>query len=125
MNKRPISITIIGWIFIITCAVGIISQVVSAVKVVGNVDGGMSTTVDLPLTGLVLAVRLLGLIGGVFLLRGHNWARWVLVVWMGFHVVHSATHSIREMIVHVVFFVVLVCFLFGPKASAYFRNAPR
>jgi len=124
MKKRPLSVTIIGWIFILFCAVAFGSELVRVFRVSFTTDDTKFIVVHLSETGLVLAVRLLGVIGGMFLLRGCNWARWVLVVWMGYHVIYSATSSMREMLVHAVFLVVLVCFLFGPNASAYFRNAP-
>ena len=36
----------------------------------------------------------LAIVCGVFLLRGHNWARWLALAWIAFHVVLSAFHAI-------------------------------
>jgi len=47
-------------------------------------------------------VRLLAIIGGAFLLMGRNWARWLILAWMAFHVVVSAFHSISECVAHLV-----------------------
>jgi hypothetical protein len=58
----------------------------------------------------------------VFMLRGNNWARWLLVIWMGYHIILSAFHSIRELVMHCVIFGIIIYFLFRPKASAYFRR---
>ena len=33
------------------------------------------------------------IVAGVFMLYGHNWARWLLVVWLAFHVIVGALHS--------------------------------
>ena len=73
--------------------------------------------------GLIQTVRLLGLIGGVFVLRGFNWARWLLIFWLAFHVALSAFHSRRELMVHGLLFVVVAHLLFRAPAAAYFRSA--
>ena len=71
----------------------------------------------------IVLVRLLAIVAGAFLLRGHNWARWLLIAWMAYHVALSAFHSPLELVVHVVFLVAIAWLLFRPDASAYFRGA--
>jgi hypothetical protein len=108
MNKRPRSITIISWIFI---AVGVIA---------------LTYHLRPPFErGLVWIcfVRLLAIVGGAFMLFGFNWARWLLVVWIGSHVFLSMFHSLFEVAVHGLLFAVIAFFLFRPAASAYFRGA--
>ena len=56
------------------------------------------------------------------MLRGFNWARWLLVVWIAYHVILSAFHSPFEAAVHGLLFVIVAYFLFRPQASAYFRR---
>jgi hypothetical protein len=56
------------------------------------------------------------------MLRGLNWARWLLAVWMAYHVVLSILHSPVELMMHVLLFGVMGYFLFRPQASAYFRG---
>jgi hypothetical protein len=58
----------------------------------------------------------------VFMLYGFNWARWLLVVWIGFHIILSALHSPLQLLVHSLLFAVVLYFLFRPQASAYFRD---
>jgi hypothetical protein len=70
---------------------------------------------------LVCFVRLLAIVGGVFLLRGRAWARWLLLAWLAFHVVLSAFHNRVELAMHAGLLVVIGFFLFRPKAAAYFR----
>ena len=70
----------------------------------------------------VAVVRLLAVIGGVFLLRGNNWARWLLIAWIGYHVVLSAFHSRFELIVHAFVFAATVAVLFRANASTFFRR---
>lgn len=108
MNKRPRSITVISWIFI---AVGIIALVYHLLP---PFESGLVW---------VCFVRLLAVVGGVFMLCGFNWARWLLVVWIGFHVILSIFHSPFELAVHSLLFAVIAYFLFRPGASGYFRNA--
>jgi hypothetical protein len=120
MKKRPLSITIIGWISILIGAGGLIHHGWEALEAVRHSDAKNPAGLDEWV--MILVVQLLALVGGVFLLRGRNFARWLLVAWMGFHVGISAMHSIHEMLVHSVFFIVLVYFLFAPKACAYFRG---
>jgi hypothetical protein len=124
MKKRPVSITVIAWIFIIVCTVGLFYHLLSAFDHRTVRDGTEFMVVHASEFAFILPIRLLGIVGGVFLLSAKNWARWILVVWMAFHVGISVMHSWSEVLVHAVFLVVLVCFLFAPKASAYFRTAP-
>ena len=111
MNKRPLSITIIGWIFIITGSIGLIYHLTEL-----NVQHPLEND-----TVWVCSVRFLAVLGGVFMLYGFNWARWLLVLWMAFHIVLSAMHSVQQLLVHSLLFAAILFFLFRPRASAYFR----
>jgi hypothetical protein len=108
--KRPIPVTILGGLFIAAGLVGIAYHL-------------SERPVD-PSIILVTFVRILAVVGGVFLLMGHSWARWLLVGWLGFHVVVSAFHSLSEMAAHAVLLIVVVYFLFTPPAAKYFQPAP-
>lgn len=63
--------------------------------------------------------RLVALAGGVLLLRGVPWAKWVLVAWLAFHVVLGAMHSTERFAVHAVLMAVICFFLFRPRATAH------
>jgi hypothetical protein len=106
-KKRPLAVTIIGFLLI-------------AVELVGLV---FASEFNLHSTEFLVAslLRLLAVVGGVFLLLGRNWARWLVVAWMGFHVGLSMLHTAFEVVVHSVFLVVLLVFLFRGPASSYFR----
>jgi hypothetical protein len=122
MPSRPISITIISWLFI---AVGIISIGADLLPLVGiNISAGPTDfqTLGFFELSLMLFVRLLALVCGVFMLYGFNWARWLLIVWMGFHIVISITDSPVKLIIHILIFSIILFFLFRPKASIYFRS---
>jgi hypothetical protein len=71
---------------------------------------------------LVHAVRLLAIVGGAVALRGHNWARWLMLAWIGYHVVLSAFHAPVELIMHAVIAAIVAYALFRPPANAYFRQ---
>lgn len=73
---------------------------------------------------LICFVRLLAVIAGLFMLRGSNWARWLLLAWIVYHVILSAFHSLSELVMHALLLGVVAFFLFRPRASAYFRAAP-
>ena len=113
MNKRPLSVTVIGCIFV-------------AAGIIGLAYHGAGFEAQRPFDFgivLVLLVRLLAILGGVFLLRGSDWARWFLLIWIGYHVILSAFHSMFELIMHSLLFAVIAYFLYRPRVSAYFRDA--
>ena len=81
------------------------------------------------LAGAALAKALAGqgriaVVGGIFLLLGHGWARWLLLAWLALHVVVSTFHSVSETLAHVVLLMVVSYFLLGSGASKYFKSKP-
>jgi hypothetical protein len=58
------------------------------------------------------------------MMRGQNWARWLAVAWMAFHVILSAFHAVRELAIHSLFLAVIAWILFRPEGARYFRGAP-
>jgi hypothetical protein len=116
MSNRPLSITIIGWLFIVVGAIGLVG---SAMQLI---DAGASGAIDdLKKHGIVWLSRIAAVIAGVFVLYGHNWARWLIVVWMGLHIVLSALHSPLQLLMHLLVFAPVLYFLFYPPAANYFR----
>jgi len=107
MRKRPVAITVIGWIFIVVGVVALLYHLRHPSE-----------------EGLVWVcfVRVLAIVSGAFMLWGFNWARWLLVVWIAYHVILSAFHSLFEVVIHGLLFGVVVYFLFRAQASAYFRD---
>jgi hypothetical protein len=73
--------------------------------------------------GLWVAVtEALAIVCGVFLLRGQNWARWLAVAWIAFHVVIAALNGWREAVLHGFFLVAITVLLFRADASQFFRR---
>ena len=112
MKKRPLSVTIIGWLFI---AVGTIGFVYHA----NELRSPHPFSDDLV---WVCLVRLIAIVAGAFLLRGHNWARWLTLIWMAYHVVLSVFHSWSDVLTHSLILLVIAYFLLRPKVSAYFSR---
>jgi len=57
------------------------------------------------------------------MLRGLNWARWLLLVWIAYHVLISAFHSLSQLITHGLLLAGVAYLLFRPAVSAHFRGA--
>ena len=111
MNRRPLSVTVIGWLFVAAGVIGFAYHL-TEFKAQGQFEYDLVW---------VCLVRLLAILSGLFMLRGSNWARWLLLVWMVYHVILSAFHSLSELAMHGLLLGVVAYFLFRPQASAYFR----
>jgi hypothetical protein len=113
--RRPRSVTVIAFLFI---AAGIVGVAYHATEL--DIRSPFEDDV-----GWVLLVRLLAIVAGFFMLRGANWARWLALAWVAFHVVLSAWHSVSETVAHAALFAVIAYVLLRPEASAYFRGTTR
>lgn len=112
MDKRPLSVTLIGWLFIATGVAGLAFHAAE-----------FNALHPFPYdTLLVCLVRGIAIVSGIYMLRGSNWARWLVIVWLAFHVVLSAFHSLHETIMHSLLLVAIAYFLLRPKAREYFRQ---
>jgi hypothetical protein len=111
-SSCPLSVTILGWIYV---AVGVIGAIGHASEFLG---GGVfhSDVIWIELTEFV------AILCGIFILRGQNWARWVALAWMAFHVILSAFRALPEFAIHCAFCAVIAWFLFRPAAARYFRQ---
>jgi hypothetical protein len=111
MNKRPLSVTLISCLFIAAGVVGIVYHAAELKEL---------TTQRAVIW--VIAVRLLAIAGGFFSLNGANWARWLLLAWIIFHVIISIFHTTAELAMHTIVMIVVILALFHPKANAYFKR---
>lgn len=68
----------------------------------------------------------LAIVCAVFLLLAQNWARWLAVAWMAFHVAISFG-DLPKLAIHGLFLAVIVGCLFRGAAARYFvgRHPPR
>ena len=118
MKARPLSITIIAWLFMIFGSIALLSGLLPLAGA-----NKAQLIAEFKQHWMVHLSRVVQIVCGLYMLRGHNWARWLLVVWMGYHIVLSVLHSPLQLFVHSLLFAVILYFLFRPQASAYFRNA--
>jgi len=109
--KRPLAVAIIGCLFIVAGLTGIIYHAPE-----WKTTGLQAESI------LALVVRLVAIVGGIFTLKGSNFARWVLVIWIVYHVILSFYHSTAELVTHIAFTVVVLLGLFNSKANEYFRK---
>ena len=110
--KRPLSVALTAALFIVAGISGIVYHFPEWKQVGFNSD-----------TVWPFVVRLTAIVAGVFLLKGSNVARWVLVGWIVYHVGLSFFHSTSEVLTHVAVTIVVVVALFNSKANQYFKNA--
>jgi len=71
----------------------------------------------------IALVEIAAIVAGIFMLRGHNWARWLALAWITFHVGLSIFHPWQELAMHSLLFILIVFFLFNRSAKEYFRSA--
>jgi hypothetical protein len=115
MKKRPIPVTAVAWLYIVA---GVVSTAFHAREyfVLRN-----STPVGF---ALICVVGLAAVIAGAYLLLGKDWARWLALVWIAFHVVVSAFNSVDMLIMHGAIFLLIAYILLGREARSYFRPGP-
>jgi hypothetical protein len=112
MSKRPISVLLVALLYI---AVGVI--------------GFTYHFTDLYAKGafhynglLVELTELCAFICGAFMLRGQNWARWLALAWIAFHVILSAFHALQPFVIHCVLCGLIAWAVFRPQAGRYFSE---
>jgi hypothetical protein len=111
-DPRPLSVTVIAWVYIAAGTVGFIYHIREL-----NLDQPFASDMV-----WVCLVRLLAIVAGWFMLRGRDWARWLALVWIAYHVILSALHPWSEVLTHALLFAVIVFSLLRPSASRFFRQ---
>jgi uncharacterized membrane protein len=107
--KRPIPVTILGCLFIVVGLAGLAYHLSQR-----PLDSWAA---------LISIIEIIALVGGLFLLKGRNWARWMMLGWLGFHVVVGALHSLSDAVAHAVLLLVVAYFLLTPPDSQYFQDS--
>lgn len=121
MSKRPRSITLISWLFIAVGTAGILMSLLGLIDAQGRQHLAESSH-EMSDFAIATGSQMLAILCGVFMLRGFNWARWLLAIWMGGHIAIGALHSPFAGITHALLFGVIAYFVFRPEATAYFRS---
>ena len=113
MPKRPLSVWLIACLYLAVGGVGFVFHFPGLYA--GHAFDADAIWIEL--------TELVALICGVFLLLGHNWARWIAVVWIAFHVIISFPDT-AKVAVHCAIGVLIVWALFHGATSRYFRRDP-
>jgi hypothetical protein len=107
-RKLPIQVLVIAWLYILVGAVGLVDHLPRRM-VFHQEDVWIELT------------ELLAVTAGAFMLRGHNWARWLAIAWMAFHVALSWP-VVRQMVVHTLILAAIAWLLFRPEARGFFES---
>jgi len=116
--KRPITVTIIAILFML---IGI----ANTFKAIWPMFGGSAARItghELMDSSFVFISAVLALLGGFFMLRGANWGRWLVLIWMALHVVLSIFHKPVELAIHSLMLVLLIALLLFGSGGRYFAK---
>ncbi|HWE86906.1 MAG TPA: hypothetical protein VG267_18325 [Terracidiphilus sp.] len=111
MNKRPIAVTVVAILLVLGSAAGL----------AGDFMNSHSLSADHFESVWVGAVNVLGIVAAVFLFRGSNWARWLAIAWIAFHVAVSFWNPWQQLAMHGLIFALFAWILFRRDARAFFH----
>jgi hypothetical protein len=110
MRRRPISVTLLASLYL-------------AVGLIGFAAHFRGLLAHQPDAVWVESTEFLAVVIGIFLLRRHNWARWLALVWIAFHVAISV-HEPRRLAMHSALLALFAWILFSTTARRWFQHAP-
>lgn len=109
--KRPLSVTLIAVLLLLSGIAGIVYHITD-VKTWHPFPYGYIA---------ILFVRVLAIIAGIFMLRGKDWARWIALLWIAFHLAISFFNAWSQVAVHTLVLAIFCYVLLRPDANAFFR----
>jgi len=112
MNKRPISITAIASVYLMTGTLGFAVHF-------REILARQAFQYD---DALIELTELIAIVCGMFMLQGRNWARWLALAWIAAHVAISFFSSLQKVAIHGLFLALIAYFLFRPDARTYFQH---
>ena len=112
MIKRPLTVSIVSCLYIASGAIGLVYHL-------GEFK--TSTPFQSEIVWISL-LRLLAIVGGIFMLLGRGWARRLALAWITFHVAISFLNSWQLVVFHGLLLVLIAYFLYRPEATAYFSR---
>jgi hypothetical protein len=125
MKKRPLALTIIGWLLVM---MGIVSMFATSANLKNPKVIEYMSRSPLPLS-IQYAILALGVmvmtISGLGILKGKNWARFLYTGWgLGSFLMSLAIGTMQtSMIPGLIIFLIIAYFLFRHDANAYFSPA--
>ncbi|HKQ62788.1 MAG TPA: hypothetical protein VJS92_15965 [Candidatus Polarisedimenticolaceae bacterium] len=105
---RPLAVTLAAWLFVVVGGGGIVAGA-------WRLFASTRSAHEIGDAAWACGSGLVALAGGILLLRGLRWGRWLLAAWMAFHIVLSVLHGPAELIVHAVLFALIGFVLFRPR----------
>jgi hypothetical protein len=113
MKKRPLAVVVVAVLLMLTGAGGLFV----------DFQHFQPVSADHYAIVWMVSVHALAIVAGIFLLRGSNWARWLAIAWMAFHVVISFWNPWQQLAMHGMILALFVWILFRQDARAFFRPA--
>jgi hypothetical protein len=107
--KTPIPVVIVIAVYLLVGVIGFVYHF-------PELTAGHQDAIAIELTELMAVVAAVGL-----LLR-QNWARWLALAWVVFHVVISLFHPLRELLIHAALCVLVAWLLFRPATARWFKE---
>ena len=108
-NKPPVPVIVVACVYIAVGTMGFVYHFTELLPL--HYDGVLTELTEF-----------VAILCGACMLRGYNWARWLAVAWIAFHVVLSAFHSVPEAAIHALLCAVITWSLFRAGSAGYFRG---
>ena len=109
LSKRPMAVTGVAWLLIV---VGIGMFVFHSPELLHLSWDGI----------LIELLELLAVVAGAFMLRRQNWARWLALAWLAFHIALTLVPPFHGLVVHVLILAGIAWILLRTDAAEYFRR---
>ena len=106
-TRRPASVWVLSWLYI---AVGTVAFVYYLPALAAHQAESV----------LIEVTELLAIVSGIFMLLGRNWARWLALAWMAFHVAISFP-VVRQVVNHSIIFGLVAWLLHRQDTRRYFQ----
>ena len=114
MKKCPIAVTVIAVLLALTGAAGLIGDLLHL----------KSIAAEHYETIWIAVIHALAIVSGAFMLVGRNWARWLALAWMAFHVAISFGHPLQQLLIHAALLLLFIWILFFlSEARAWFGSS--
>jgi len=109
MKKPPVSVLVVISVYLLVGVIGFVYHF-------RELAAGHQDAIAIELTELTAVVAAVGL------LKRKNWARWLALVWVVFHVVISLFHPLPELLIHTALCIAIAWLLFRPATASWFRE---
>jgi len=109
MGKRPVALMTVVVLYLLVGVAGFVYHL-------PELRVGHRDAIAIELTEMLAAVAAVGLFCRA------NWARWLALAWVVFHVAISVFHPLRELLIHMALCIVIAWLLFRPATASWFRE---